>query len=298
MLRAPGSFTSKFKLRSNAEGLAGNMPALLLQAHHLAATIDVGQHGRRKAGPGEDFWQFKHYTQGDGRSEIDWRQSAKRGEVFIRQKELESSENAWFWINHEETMSFKSKSAPYTKLEFANLITLSLLILLNKADENFAVLGKMPKCTHGTSQLDAATTALSEKTATPFENDLLNSKISSKSQLILTSDFLRSPEALKSQLRNVAANGSKGLLLHIADPAEITLPYSGRTTFHDMHGNPVISFKQVQNIRGDYQKAFAQHQKTLKEIAAQTGLRYLFCSSDAAPADVIARTYQVLSEGT
>ena len=47
----------------------------MVEADRVAATVAQGVHGRRRAGMGETFWQFRQYQPGDRRA-IDWRQSA------------------------------------------------------------------------------------------------------------------------------------------------------------------------------------------------------------------------------
>ena len=49
---------------------------MLAQAEMLAATVAMGFHGRRRAGHGENFWQYRQAVPGDARSAVDWRRSA------------------------------------------------------------------------------------------------------------------------------------------------------------------------------------------------------------------------------
>ena len=44
-------------LRTEAETLGQALPPLLAEADHLAATVILGEHGRRRAGMGDEFWQ-------------------------------------------------------------------------------------------------------------------------------------------------------------------------------------------------------------------------------------------------
>ena len=46
-------------LRARAETLGQSLPALLAEAEHLAATLMLGEHGRRRAGQGDEFWQYR-----------------------------------------------------------------------------------------------------------------------------------------------------------------------------------------------------------------------------------------------
>ncbi len=71
-----------------AHALAARMPALFIEAQHVAHTVTHGTHGRRRAGPGETFWQFRHYDQNDARAGIDWRRSAISDHLFVREDAL------------------------------------------------------------------------------------------------------------------------------------------------------------------------------------------------------------------
>ena len=67
-----------------AEVAAAQLPPLLVAAERVANTVMHGTHGRRRRGPGDTFWQYRHYQPGDPAYSIDWRQSAKSSAVFIR----------------------------------------------------------------------------------------------------------------------------------------------------------------------------------------------------------------------
>ena len=48
-----------------ARSLAQTMPRLILEARRIAATVIHGLHGRRRAGPGENFWQYRRFLSGE-----------------------------------------------------------------------------------------------------------------------------------------------------------------------------------------------------------------------------------------
>ena len=48
-------------LQHEAEALGAGLPPLMVEAERLAAAVSLGVHGRRKAGMGESFWQFRRY---------------------------------------------------------------------------------------------------------------------------------------------------------------------------------------------------------------------------------------------
>ncbi|WP_368518847.1 DUF58 domain-containing protein, partial [Rhizobium sp.] len=62
---------------SRARSRAALVPDCLVEAKRIANTVIAGWHGRRKRGIGENFWQFRPYTEGESLSRIDWRRSAR-----------------------------------------------------------------------------------------------------------------------------------------------------------------------------------------------------------------------------
>ena len=49
--------------------LAGTLPALMVAADRVAATVIQGVHGRRRVGQGDAFWQYRPYRDGDSASQ-------------------------------------------------------------------------------------------------------------------------------------------------------------------------------------------------------------------------------------
>ena len=66
-------------------------------------------HSTRFAGKGENFWQFKEYTQGESIINIDWRKSASSKKVLIKQNENELSKTIYLYFDKSYSMNYKSK---------------------------------------------------------------------------------------------------------------------------------------------------------------------------------------------
>ena len=128
-------------LEPAAQRLAGAFPPLLLAASRVAASLMQGMHGRRRAGAGEDFWQFRPYATGDSAARIDWRKSARAGAAFIREREWAAPNTLWLWAAGGPGMEWKSKLASTTKRERACLLTLTLGMLAADAGERVGLLG-------------------------------------------------------------------------------------------------------------------------------------------------------------
>ena len=62
-------------------------------------SVAMGFHGRRRAGHGENFWQYRQAVPGDARSTVDWRRSGKSDQQFIREMEWEAAQTVSIWVD-------------------------------------------------------------------------------------------------------------------------------------------------------------------------------------------------------
>ena len=131
-------------LASRSEGLAARLPALLIAARRVAATVTQGVHGRRRVGLGEAFWQFRSYEPGDPPQRIDWRRSARSDRVFIRQTEWEASQSVWLWRDASPSMQYRSSPNLPEKRQAAELLLLALAHLLLRGGERVGLMNSGP----------------------------------------------------------------------------------------------------------------------------------------------------------
>src|SRR5215475_3331241 len=129
--------------------LAGTLPALMVAADRVAATVIQGVHGRRRVGQGDAFWQYRPYRDGDSAGQIDWRQSARSRHLFVRETEWEAAASIWLWRDASPSMQYASLRHTDTKAVRAELIALALSSLLADAGERVTVLGSGMRPTSG-----------------------------------------------------------------------------------------------------------------------------------------------------
>src|SRR4030081_610029 len=96
---------------AQARALAEPLPRLILEARRIAATVIHGLHGRKRAGPGENFWQYRRFMSGEPARQVDWRRSARDGILYVRELEWEASHTVWIWPDRSPSMSFTSHLA-------------------------------------------------------------------------------------------------------------------------------------------------------------------------------------------
>ncbi|MGM0584353.1 MAG: DUF58 domain-containing protein, partial [Pseudomonadota bacterium] len=99
-------------LRRDAERVSGPLPPLMAEAERLAASVIAGAHGRRRAGPGETFWQYRQAMPGDPATAIDWRRSARASrQLYIREMEWEAAQTVSIWADDARSMDYRSSAS-------------------------------------------------------------------------------------------------------------------------------------------------------------------------------------------
>ncbi|HLX15322.1 MAG TPA: DUF58 domain-containing protein, partial [Bradyrhizobium sp.] len=91
--------------------LAASLPRLVLEARRIAANVIHGLHGRRRAGAGESFWQYRRFVSGEPSQSVDWRRSARDDHLYVREQEWEAAHTVWLWPDRSPSMAFASKGA-------------------------------------------------------------------------------------------------------------------------------------------------------------------------------------------
>ena len=260
--------------REQAEQLASTLPPLLVQAEHLASTIVLGVHGRRKAGMGESFWQFRRYSIEDPSTAIDWRQSAKSQHLFVREREWEAAESVWFWRDASQGMRFTSSNAHPTKADRCTVLTLALASLLIRGGERIALLGGDAPPKSGRVALRRIAHRLAD--LPPSDESLPPaSLLSRQGSLVWISDFLDPLDAIESRMRGYANAGVRGFLAQMIDPAEEDFPYSGRVRFEAARVNDTQMFGRTQNVRSAYRSRYAAHAEAIGVMARRLGWAFL-----------------------
>src|SRR5829696_4375861 len=124
--------------------LAQRMPRLVLESRRVAATLAHGIHGRRRAGVGESFWQFRPFVAGEAAQRIDWRRSARDDRLYVREREWESAHTVWLWLDRSASMGYVSDLAQAPKIERGLVLGLALADTFVEAGERVGLLGLMP----------------------------------------------------------------------------------------------------------------------------------------------------------
>jgi uncharacterized protein (DUF58 family) len=251
-------------LQHEADGLSAGLPPLMVEADHLASSVSLGVHGRRRAGMGESFWQFRRYSHTDPSSAIDWRQSAKSQHIFVREREWEAAQTVWFWRDASANMNFKSGAV--SKRARADLLLLSLAALLVRGGERVGFIGMDGGAAASRLALTRIGRALFAKGEATLPPDM---NFSRGNELVWFSDFL--DDGVPEAMVKLSRRGITGHLVRIVDPAEEDFPYSGRTRFESPQGETDEIFGRAERVRAAYRTRFAAHGDAIATEAARLG---------------------------
>jgi uncharacterized protein (DUF58 family) len=278
-------------LQDEAEALSSALPPLLVEAERLASAVSLGIHGRRKAGMGESFWQFRRFRTEDPSTAIDWRQSAKSQHLFVREREWEVAQSVWFWRDGSAGMRFKSGAV--TKLERASLLALALASALVRGGERVALLGEG----HAPASSRAAVRRMAHMLGGEPSKDTVppNAPASRNAQFVWLSDFLSPMTVIETRLRRMTQSGMSGHLVHIVDPAEEDFPYEGRTRFEAPGEELRETIGRAETVASVYRARFKAHAETVAMLAGKLGWTYLAHRTDKPPQTALTALYAEMS---
>jgi uncharacterized protein (DUF58 family) len=251
-----------------ARKLADAMPRLILEARRVASTVIHGLHGRRRAGPGENFWQYRRFMSGEPAQNVDWRRSARDDHLYVREREWEASHTVWIWPDRSPSMTFASALSTDSKLERALVIAFALAEVLVQGGERVGMPGLMRPTASRNVIEKMAEVILHD----PTERASLPSPFapSPLSEVVMLSDLWAPIGEVRGTIAQLSASGAHGHVVQIVDLAEEIFPYSGRLEFIEPEGAGSVTAGRAETWRNDYQGIVARHRAAIR---GETDLR-------------------------
>ncbi|TAH65862.1 MAG: DUF58 domain-containing protein [Rhodopseudomonas palustris] len=255
-----------------SRSLAASLPRLMLEARRIAANVIHGVHGRRRAGAGESFWQYRRFVSGEPSQNVDWRRSARDDHLYVREQEWEAAHTLWLWPDRSASMAFASRGVRDSKLERSLIVTFALAELLVAGGERVGVPGLMNPTSNGNVIDKIAQAMLHDSAPRP---SLPSSFVpTALAEIVVLSDFWSPIAEIRGLIAGLSASGAHGTLVQVVDPAEETFPYAGRVEFVEPESGEVITAGRAESWAQDYVARVAAHRDAIR---AETGkLGWLF----------------------
>ncbi len=282
-------------LRREAEQAAARFPALMAQAERIAASVALGAHGRRRAGTGETFWEYRRHRPEDGATAVDWRRSARGDQLFVRETEWEAANAVHLWRDGAPGMQAGSPRLQ-TKQDRAAVCLMAVASLLVRGGERIAALGETGRARSGKVGLEQVGRALADGRGAA--SDVEAPDLPRHSRVVLASDFIDPPETWERRLAAFNSLQARGVLLRIIDPSEEDFPFEGRTRFTPPAGGDPMLFGKAEEARKAYGDIWSRHGGQLRALARRAGWRLITHRTDRPAAAAVLALHQALSGET
>lgn len=285
--QTPGS-----EVLARARQRAALVPDCMVEAKRIANTVISGWHGRRKRGVGENFWQFRPYTDGENLSRIDWRRSARDDHAYVRDREWEAAHTVWLWADMSPSMMYKSTYGMVSKESRALVLMLALAEILARSDERIGCPGVMEPVSARNAAERLATAIMH---APPTEGLPRTDMIRGASDIVLIGDFLDDADKIMERLSPLAKRSLRGHVIEVADPAEEIFPYAGRTEFTDPETGEKLTSGRAETLRDDYQRAYLARRENLGQSLRRMGWSFIFHRTDHLASEALVAVHGHLS---
>jgi uncharacterized protein (DUF58 family) len=121
-------------------------------------------------------------------------------------------------------------------------------------------------------------------------------RIARHARAVLFGDFWEPLETTRAAIAALAAQGLRGHMLQVLDPAEETLPYAGRIRFEGVGAAaPPELIPRVEAVREIYTERVARHRAALSALAQSAGWSFATHRTDQPPEAALLALHQVLA---
>lgn len=279
--------------------LARRLPSLVVASKEVAATVMYGVHGRRRAGVGETFWQFRPFVWGESTTRIDWRRSARDDRIYVREREWEAAHTIWIWADRSQSMAFQSSLSQTSKLDRAIVLGLACADLLVRGGERVGIPG-LTRAIAARNIAERFSEAMIQEELhpghTPAELPPAD-PLASRTQAIIVSDMLNDPAEIEKTIHGMASNGALGHVVMIADPVEETFPFTGHTEFLDVDSDARLRVGEAESFRREYIARLARHRDAVRAICTSRGWSFAIHRTDRPASEALLNLRMRLEAG-
>src|SRR5437868_4910945 len=275
--------------------LSATMPRLILEARRVAATIIHGLHGRRRAGSGENFWQFRRFMSGEPAARVDWRRSARDDNLYVREREWEAAHTVWIWPDRSPSMVFASALVWETKLDRALIVAFALAEVLVEGGERVGIPGLMrPTASRNIIERMAETIVHDPTARASLPPSFAPSP---QSEVVVLSDLWSPIADVHRTIAQLSANGAHGHVVQIVDPAEETFPFSGRVEFFEPEGAGAVTAGRAETWRAEYEVRVERHRAEIRAETDRLAWSFTVHRTDRPATDLLLRLHTRMGAG-
>jgi uncharacterized protein (DUF58 family) len=265
--------TNLSPLATDAAQLDAGLAPLLLQAEQLSQAVAAGEHGRRRPGVGDDFWQFRPFTAGvDTQKSVDWRRSARADQLYVRTFEWKTAQSLALSVDNSANMH--DRDSP-SKWAVSAVLATALAGAAVRAGERVGSLDNSVPVGYGHGQIARMMMSFSD---TPDTADSHGPRLVPKSKAAIFSDFL-------------------GDLASTHRALEMAHDRQGPVVFADPQGMLHHETQGAHDLRDRYLQRLADRYDLLDQMAVAAGWQVERVVTDQSLLSAVTRLHSLLSQG-
>ncbi|HSI40632.1 MAG TPA: DUF58 domain-containing protein [Xanthobacteraceae bacterium] len=269
------------------------MPRLILEARRIAASVHHGLHGRRRAGSGENFWQYRHFNNGEPSSRVDWRRSARDDHLYVREREWEAAHTVWIWPDLSASMVYASPLVWETKRDRALVVAFALAELLVKGGERVGIPGIMrPSAARNIVEKMAESLVHAPNLPASLPPAFAPSPLA---EVLVLGDLWSPTPEVVGRIADLSASCAHGHVVQVCDPAEESFPFSGRIEFREPETGLVLTVGRAETWREDYVTRVARHRDAIRFEAERRSWTFLVHRTDRPASELLLALHARMS---
>ncbi len=276
------------------------LEGLTLRARGTVEGAVTGAHRSPFHGFAAEFAEHREYAPGDDLRYVDWKVYGRSDRVFVKQFEEETNFACHVLLDASESMSYRSETAPLSKLEFTKHVAAAIsyvvvkqqdaigLITFDRKIEQLVRPGRQPAHWKQISHVLETTTARPKaesrepKAAIPPSESALTELaecLSQRGVVIVLSDLFAESDSLMRGLKRLRHRKHDVRVWQIVDPAEEDFPFDDPTLFHGLEGWADLP-AEPRLLRAAYQREFLAHRESLRHQCRDVSIDFCVLRTD------------------
>jgi uncharacterized protein (DUF58 family) len=271
------------------------LKGLTLRARHIVEGYVAGLHKSPYHGFSIEFAEHREYAPGDDLRYVDWKVFGRTDKVYLKQYEDETNLICYLVLDVSESMTYQSREAAMSKLQYAQCLAAALGWLVLKQQDAVGLstfdsqIRAMIRPAGNPSHLEQllhvmeAATPGKKSAAGPIFHELAQ-RLTKRGVVIVLSDLFDDVESLAAGLKHFRHRRHDVVLLHVLDPAELEFPFRGPTEFKGLEEFPEVQADPAV-IRRAYLRELDAYRQSLEQACRRENIDYFLLRTDQ-PLDV------------
>lgn len=270
---------------------------LPLHARHAMLGGVSGKHRSPVRGSSIEFAQYRKYVPGDDTRRLDWRMWGRSDRYYI--KEFEADTNLRLCLIADASGSMKFGKEGATRMDLTRRLAGTLAYLAAQQGDAVGLwaMNAVKKvefpAKRGASHLGLVLDALGDlqpEGETRIVESLHEAaeKIKQRALVVIVSDLLVQPSALKPALQHLAFRKHDVVVFHLLDQQELDFDFDRPARFVDLEGGEAV-LADPTDIARQYRDAVRQYLVEMDDLVRTTGIDYHRVKLHENYDDVLAR---------